>query len=96
LNYGTCRERDLEVGTGQVEGAIKYVIAKRCDHGGMRWIRQRAQAVIQLRCIDVNGHWGDFISWTFTRLQARGRTQGVRVRLQSISPAKLPSSRCAA
>jgi hypothetical protein len=47
--------------TGQVEGAVKYVVAKRCDHGGMRWIRQRAQAVIQLRCIDVNGHWPEFV-----------------------------------
>ena len=96
LNYGSCRERDLEVGTGQVEGAIKYIIGKRCDHGGMRWIRERAQAVIQLRCIDVNGHWDDFIRWTFTRLQARGQAQGVRVRLQSNSPAKLPSARCVA
>ena len=83
LNYGTCRERDLEVGTGQVEGAIKYVIAKRCDHGGMRWIRHRAQAVIQLRCIDVNRHWDDFITWTLGRLQARGRDRGQHVRLQS-------------
>jgi len=96
LNYGSCRERDLEVGTGQVEGAIKYIIGKRCDHGGMRWIRERAQAVIQLRCIDVNGHWDDFIRWTFTRLQARGQAQGIRVRLQSNSPAKLPYARRAA
>jgi hypothetical protein len=33
MAYGTDRERDLEVGTGQVEGSVKYVVAKRCDHG---------------------------------------------------------------
>ena len=40
---------------GVVEGAIKFVLAKRCDHGGMRWIKERVQAVTQLRCIVVNG-----------------------------------------
>lgn len=96
LAYGTCRARDLEVGTGQVEGAIKYVIAKRCDHGGMRWIRERAQAVIQLRCIDTNGHWTLFVEHALGCLRARASAAGGRVRLQTQTPAKLPSSRVAA
>lgn len=96
LHYGTYRSRDLEVGTGQVEGALKYVIAKRCDHGGMRWKRQRAQAVIQLRCIDVNGHWDAFAAWALARLRERGRVDATRVRLQTQSPAKLPCLRRAA
>jgi len=89
--YGTYRAQDLEVGTGQVEGAIKYVIAKRCDHGGMRWIRQRAQAVIQLRCVDVNGHWHEFVRWALARLRAAALAGGRRARLQTNTPAKLPS-----
>jgi hypothetical protein len=89
--YGTYRERDLEVGTGQVEGAIKYVIAKRCDHGGMRWIRQRAQAVIQLRCIDVNGHWQEFVRWALARLRTTALADGRHARLQTNTPAKLPN-----
>ena len=68
---------------GQVEGAIKYVIAKRCDHGGMRWIRERAQAVIQLRCIDVNEQWDAFISWTLDRLRTTASELGRRIRLQT-------------
>jgi hypothetical protein len=90
VNYGTYRAQDLEVGTGQVEGAIKYVIAKRCDHGGMRWIRQRAQAVIQLRCIDVNRHWHEFVRWALTRLRTTALANGSRARLQTNIPAKLP------
>jgi hypothetical protein len=96
LSYGTCQERDLEVGTGQVEGAIKHVIGKRCDHGGMRWKRERAQAVIQLRCIDVNEQWDAFATWALQRLQARAQNDGRRIRLQTNSPAKLPSRRTAA
>ncbi len=91
VSYGTYRALDLEVGTGQVEGAIKYVIAKRCDHGGMRWIRQRAQAVIQLRCIDVNGHWDEFVRWALARLRTTALANGRRARLQTNMPAKLPN-----
>lgn len=96
MAYGTYRARDLEVGTGQVEGAVKYVVAKRCDHGGMRWIRQRAQAVIQLRCIDVNGHWRQFVAWALDRLRAAARSTGRPSRLQTNTPAKLPSLLAAA
>ncbi len=96
LAYGTYRRRDLEVGTGQVEGAIKYVIAKRCDHGGMRWIRERAQAVIQLRCIEVNGNWKPFIRWAMNRLRTRALASGCRARLQTNTPANLPNVNYAA
>jgi hypothetical protein len=96
LAYGTYRARDLEVGTGQVEGAVKYVVAKRCDHGGMRWVPERAQAIIQLRCIDVNGHWGEFVTWAHGRLRSAARASGRPARLQTATPAKLPSVRAAA
>lgn len=96
LGYGSLRERDLEVGTGQVEGAIKYVIARRCDHGGMRWIRERAQAIVQLRCIDVNQQWTDFVLWSLKRLRAQARSTGTRIRLQTRTPAPLPSLQNAA
>ena len=90
LAYGTYRARDLEVGTGQVEGAVKYVVAKRCDHGGMRWIRERAQAVVQLRCVDINGHWDAFVRWALGRLREGARATGRALRLQTRTPAKLP------
>ena len=96
LAYGTYRARDLEVGTGQVEGAVKYVVAKRCDHGGMRWVRERAQAVIQLRCVDVNGHWSAFVTWALDRLRSAARATGSPPRLQTNTPANLPSRRAAA
>jgi len=60
IRYGSLRRRDLVIGSVVVEGAIKFVLAKRCDHGGMRWIKERVQAVVQLRCIVVNGDWENF------------------------------------
>lgn len=45
IRYGSLRRRDLEIASGAVEGAVKHVIARRFDHGGMRWIFERALAL---------------------------------------------------
>jgi hypothetical protein len=63
MDYKTLREQDLEISSGAVEGAVNYVVAKRFDCGGMRWIRQRAEALLQLRCIEVNNDWDEFIKY---------------------------------
>ena len=90
IRYGSLRRRDLEIGSGAVEGAVKHVIAKRCDHGGMRWIKERAEAVLQLRCIEVNGQWDLFERFVHDRLIADGLFNRAPPRLQQDQPAPLP------
>lgn len=90
MNYDELRAADLEIGSGAVEGAVKYVIARRCDHGGMRWIKERAEAVLQLRCIDINGDWDCFVEWVHDRQHHHALETGERVRLQQKEPAQLP------
>lgn len=90
MNYDDLLAQDLEIGSGAVEGAVKNVIGKRCDHGGMRWIKERVEALIQLRCIEINGHWDAFIAAVHDRLQAEAAATARRPRLQSHSPAPLP------
>ena len=63
MNYKSLQEQDLEISSGSVEGAVNYVIAKRFDSGGMRWIKERAEPLLQLRCIEVNNDWDNFISY---------------------------------
>jgi hypothetical protein len=91
LNYHELLAQDLEIGSGAVEGAIKNVIGKRCDHGGMRWIKGRVEALLQLRCIEVNGHWDQFVAMVNDRFKYEGMASGVRRRLQADSPAPLPA-----
>ena len=91
MNYDELLEKDLEIGSGAVEGAIKNVIGKRCDHGGMRWIKERVEALIQLRCIEVNGQWDAFVAAVHDQLKAEAATTGRRPRLQTKSPAPLPA-----
>lgn len=63
MDYKSLRAQDLEISSGAVEGAVNYVIAKRFDSGGMRWIKERAETLLQLRCIEVNGDWDEFIKF---------------------------------
>lgn len=60
MNYRSLRDRDLEISSGAGEGAVRHVVGLRLDGPGMRWSRDRAEAVLQLRCILVNQQWPDF------------------------------------
>jgi hypothetical protein len=82
---------DLGPGNGSVEGAVKNIIGKRCDHGGMRWIEERVAAVVQLRCIEANGDWDRFVECVHDRMRSGAQRDCTRLRLQSSEPAELPT-----
>jgi len=90
MNYDELIKQDLEVSSGPVEGAVKYVVGRRCDHGGMRWIKERSEAILQLRCIELNGNWDDFIRYVHDKTQRSGRETGQRIRIQQKQPEPLP------
>lgn len=91
MNYAELRTQDLELGSGAVEGAVRYLVAQRFDCAGMRWIRERAEALLQLRAIEVNGHWEEFMTF----VQATGRRESGTpwhgLLLQASTPAPLPT-----
>jgi hypothetical protein len=60
MRYGSLRARDLDIGTGVIEGAVRNLIAMRLDGPGMRWGRARAERLLHLRCILLNGQWQAF------------------------------------
>jgi hypothetical protein len=87
MDYQYLRENDLELASGAVEGAVHHVIGLRMDHGGMRWIRERAEALLQLRCIEINGHWDHFIQTVQDKIVASPRP----LRVGREQPAPLPT-----
>lgn len=91
MSYKNLLDRDLEIGSGAVEGAVRTIIAQRFDFGGSRWIRERAEALLQLRCIEANGHWEAFIQWVHDDHQQRMLLTGDRVRVQQNLPSALPN-----
>jgi hypothetical protein len=60
LEYSRLRRQDLDISSGIIEGAVRHLVGVRLDGPGMRWSRDRAEAVLQLRCVLINGLWGDF------------------------------------
>jgi hypothetical protein len=60
LEYARLRAQDLDISSGVVEGAVRHLVGVRLDGPGMRWGRDRAEAILHLRCVLINGMWDDF------------------------------------
>ena len=60
MPYAALRSSELDIGSGAVEGAVRNLVGLRLDGPGMRWGRDRAEMVLQLRCIVLNGQWNSF------------------------------------
>ena len=69
MRYDEWRQQDLVLASGQVEGAVRHVVGERLDCAGMRWIPGRAEALLHLRCIELNGDWEEFINWAADQRQ---------------------------
>jgi hypothetical protein len=91
MDYGRLRKADLVIASGVVEGAARYVVGERLDHSGMRWIEERAEAVLLLRCIEVNGDWEDFMKWSQER-RSQELERGQAVQIRSKTPTQLPEA----
>jgi hypothetical protein len=90
MDYKYLRDQDLELASGACEGAVNYVIGLRFDHGGMRWIVERAEMLLQLRCIELNGEWDDFMAWIEQSLRKRINRSISPPRLCREKPTQLP------
>lgn len=71
MRYGHWIAQDLVIATGQVEGAVRHLVGERLDCSGMRWVRGKAEAVLHLRCIELNGDWDKFETWFHGQTQCR-------------------------
>ena len=72
LRYAELTKADLDIATGAVEGAVNHVVGRRLDGSMMRWSPSRADHVLALRCVAVNGDWETFAG-TVAEAHARRR-----------------------
>lgn len=70
MRYAELRREDLDIATGAVEGAVRNLVGMRLDGPGMRWGRDRAEMLLHLRCVVLNGQWEAFCAY----LEKRGVT----------------------
>ena len=89
MQYRKWISQDLVIASGQVEGAVRHVVGERMDCAGMRWIPERAEALLHLRCIELNGDWESFITWTYQQYQDQLRDRQA-VQIRTDEPMLLP------
>lgn len=92
MNYGELRTQDLVIATGVIEGAARYVIGERMDCSGMRWIDERAEMLLRLRCIELNGEWDRFFTWTYSKITDEQISKSKAYRLRTSDPKPLPQA----
>lgn len=76
LNYRTALSSGWPIGTGVIEGAVRYVVKDRMDITGARWGLDGAEAVLRLRALRANGCWRDY--WSFHLACERQRNHDSR------------------
>lgn len=57
MDYPRYEQRGLHIGSGIAEAACKHVIQSRFKRSGMRWSRQGAENLLQLRVACLNQQW---------------------------------------
>lgn len=87
MRYARWLGQDLVIATGVIEGAVRYVIGERLDCSGMRWLKGKAEAILHLRCIEVNSLWDDFFDWCQNRWSEQlARKEKVMIRTDQPIP----------
>jgi hypothetical protein len=71
MRYNEYLAAGYPIGSGIIEGACRHIIVDRMEESGMRWVMGGAKAMLGLRCIYINGDWGQFIGFNIQQEQQR-------------------------
>jgi hypothetical protein len=87
MDYWSCRQRGLAIGSGITEAACKTLFTQRFKQSGMKWSLEGGQVVVDLRVIWISKLWRNvFATYVKRSSQAEGRTK-VAVNANSFSMA---------
>ena len=71
MHYNEYLAAGYPIGSGIIEGACRHIIVDRMEESGMRWVMDGAKAMLGLRCIYINGDWGQFMDFNIQQEQQR-------------------------
>lgn len=61
MDYPRYRRQGMPIGSGVTEAACKTVFTQRLKRSGMRWSKEFAQVIVDLRVICLSGIWDDVV-----------------------------------
>lgn len=60
MRYDVYLAKGYPIASGVVEGACRHLVKDRMELAGMRWSKEGAEAVLELRAVHINGDWESF------------------------------------
>ncbi len=69
LDYHGAKEKELPIGSGEIESSHRTVIQKRLKIPGAWWLPETAETMLALRCSRLNGAWEDYWSSKYNSLE---------------------------
>jgi hypothetical protein len=74
MHYDQYLARGWPIGTGVIESACGHLVKDRMEQAGMRWTKDGAHAILDLRAVRVTDDWDAY--WTFHRQRQHHRLYG--------------------
>lgn len=71
MHYDQYLAKGYPIGTGVVESACGSLVKSRMERNGMRWSIAGAQAMLQLRAVNRNKHWTQFMEYFINEQKQR-------------------------
>jgi hypothetical protein len=71
MRYADYLAAGYPIASGVIEGACRHVVRDRMERSGMRWCLDGAAAMLDLRCVYLNGQWEDFMAQRISSENAR-------------------------
>lgn len=66
MDYAGYRRQGLPIGSGVTEAACKTVFTQRLKCSGMRWHKESAQVIVDLRVLHLSGIWQEVVQKDLT------------------------------
>jgi len=94
MRYGQYLEHGWPIGTGVIESACGHLVKDRMEHAGMRWTKDGAHAILDLRAVRLTDNWDAY--WAFHRHRQHQRLYGAAASVSLHPEAQLLAHHAAA
>lgn len=94
MHYDQYLARGWPIGTGVIESACGHLVKDRMEQAGMRWTKDGAHAILDLRAVRLTDDWDAY--WAFHRQRQHHRLYGTATPVPPSPEAQVMAAHAAA